>query len=263
MDDADATLGLDANIPIKAKKKISRIDNDRLFNKVLGLPYIVQNYHRVNKKIQANDKKSTSLKYQREHENLGLVLEFYHLWCHGLFPKATFADCQGLVRRFGDRLQRIKLWRRELLTIEVTKLMVARGIVNADEVNLQPLAGLGPSITSEEAEVPEDEYVAPLDFSFMGGLSLFVSAEDNHPPVSRDREVEEEIPSDVERQAMNQQEEVPSDVERDILVAQAEEEIPSDVEREALAATTPTDQPGSPDPFDDDDDFIASLNSGK
>ena len=60
------------------------------------------------------------------------VLQFYQLWCHGLFPKATFKDCIHLIRALGARSPQLRLYRRELIAAELHKLKVAKGII-ADE----------------------------------------------------------------------------------------------------------------------------------
>ena len=75
---------------------------------------------------------SKSQKFEHEYENLSSVLQFYQLWCHGLFPKATFKDCIHLIRALGARSPQLRLYRRELIAAELHKLKVAKGII-ADE----------------------------------------------------------------------------------------------------------------------------------
>lgn len=283
------TLGLDTPIPSKARAKIARIDNDRLFNPVLGIPYILKNHHKLAKQIQANDRKSRAHKYQREHENLGKVLGFYHMWAHGMFPKATFRDCLTLVRKFGDRLARVKLWRRLLLEAEINKLKVKRGLITEDDAQ-ESIREFSVVVNDENtaleavsATLDEDDYVAPLDFSFME-LSLFVGADYNNDDDDADllspavtgtattsattSAQEPSItpqpstitptppPMTMTPSPMIMEEEVPSDVEREAMEAE-QRQAQQQPQRQSQAQLQDDDD--DDDPFSDDDDEILAA----
>lgn len=259
MAEEEDTLGLDTPIQ-KARAKVARIDNDRLFNPVLGLPYIVKNYPKLVKLIEHNDRKFRGSKYQREHDNLGKILSFYHLWAHGMFPKATFRDCIKLTRRFGDRLARVKLWRRSLIEAEINKLKVKQGLITEDDAQ-ENLREFSVVVNNEENALEavsatlddEDDYVAPMDFSFME-LSLFVGAEgeDNDDDVL----LPPKLPS-AEKQSTSSP---TPPAAPEPMEAEEEEEIPSDIERQAMEEANNNDDDDD-DPFSDDDaDILAAAS---
>ncbi|KAF6063568.1 Replication Fork Protection Component Swi3 family protein [Candida albicans] len=138
-DDGDL-LGLDKPIKLKTRAKIAKVDNQRIFNHN-GIPLLVKTHSKLLRTLKKNDKNfyseprssiSKSQKFEHEYENLSSVLQFYQLWCHGLFPKATFKDCIHLIRALGARSPQLRLYRRELIAAELHKLKVAKGII-ADE----------------------------------------------------------------------------------------------------------------------------------
>ena len=132
-DDGDL-LGLDKPIKLKTRAKIAKVDNQRIFNHN-GIPLLVKTHSKLLRTLKKNDKNfyseprssiSKSQKFEHEYENLSSVLQFYQLWCHGLFPKATFKDCIHLIRALGARSPQLRLYRRELIAAELHKLKVAR-----------------------------------------------------------------------------------------------------------------------------------------
>lgn len=136
-------LGLDKPIKLRTRAKIARMDNARIFSPN-GLPYIVKNHGKLIRTIQKNDKKfysnprnsiSKTQKFEHEFDNLSSVLQFYQLWCHGLFPKANFKDCIHLVRSLNGKSAQLRLYRRELINAELHKLKVAKGIIVEDANN--------------------------------------------------------------------------------------------------------------------------------
>ncbi|KAI5953678.1 CSM3 [Candida jiufengensis] len=146
---ADPQLGLD-NVKIKPKRRIAKIDNDRILHTQKGLPYLIKNNQRLNRIIAKNDKtfqkqeqiKSSvnknyktpnQLKYDHEYSNLTSILQFYQLWCHGLFPKANFKDCAYLIRSLGHKSSQLRLYRRELIEKEIHKLKVSKGIIDEND----------------------------------------------------------------------------------------------------------------------------------
>lgn len=128
----DDLLGLDQQIKITKTNKVAKVDQDRLLGKN-GLPYIINNYHKVNKTIKKNDKNAKNNRRSKEDteiENLSSVLQFYQLWCHTLFPKANFQDCIQLIRGVTNRSPQLKMYRRQLLDQELHKQRSAQGIID-------------------------------------------------------------------------------------------------------------------------------------
>lgn len=155
---AEDSLGLDKPIKLGRVSKIPRITDDLLLDRVRGLPHVISNYKKVARTIRKNDKtfaqkaKDSSLskealgalKVDTEVHNLELVLQFYQLWCHGLFPRATFSDCTQMIRKF--KSTRIRMYRRELIDKEMHRQRVEKGII------------------TEDAEISDDDlYDAPLN----------------------------------------------------------------------------------------------------
>lgn len=147
--DSDDLLGLDQNIKLTSRSKIAKIDNERIFNKQKGLNYIIQNHTKLKRIFHKNDKalqkkllsnKSSlsskavrQMKYENEYNNLSSILQFYQLWCHGLFPKAKFKDCIQLIRAFGAKSSQLKIYRRELIEKELRELKESKGIIDKTE----------------------------------------------------------------------------------------------------------------------------------
>ena len=128
----DDLLGLDQQIKITKTNKVAKVDQDRLLGKN-GLPYIINNYHKVNKTIKKNDKNAKNNRCSKEDaeiENLSSVLQFYQLWCHTLFPKANFQDCIQLIRGVTNRSPQLKMYRRQLIDQELHKQRSAQGIID-------------------------------------------------------------------------------------------------------------------------------------
>ena len=137
----DDILGMDESIKLKTRAKVAKIDDERMFSRANGLEHIVKNYPKVLRVMKKNDDKlkrkleSTTgssmrkrAKCQNEYENLGAILQFYQLWCHGLFPKSNFKECIRMVRVYGGKSPRMRLYRRELLDQQINKLREEKGI---------------------------------------------------------------------------------------------------------------------------------------
>ncbi|KAI5969458.1 CSM3 [Candida margitis] len=150
--DDPALLGIDEPLKLKTRKKIAKIDDERLLHNPRGLPYLLKNQRRLLRIIEKNDKEfykqekeklavqpnykpSPQLKHDHEYNNLVSILQFYQLWCHGMFPKANFKDCAYLVRSLGHKSSQLRLYRRELIEKEIYKLKVERGIIDENEVS--------------------------------------------------------------------------------------------------------------------------------
>ncbi|CUM65125.1 uncharacterized protein PRCAT00002752001 [Priceomyces carsonii] len=157
-DENDDFLGLDKQIKLSTRSKIAKVDNERIFDKQRGIPYVIKNHKKLSHRMKKNDKtlaKTLSnnshystkqirrLKIENEFTNLESVIQFYQLWCHGLFPKARFRDCLRLVRSLGVKSSSLKLYRKEMIELEIRKLKTEKGLV--DEVEREPL----------ESELPE------------------------------------------------------------------------------------------------------------
>ncbi|KAG7661362.1 CSM3 [[Candida] subhashii] len=152
----DDVLGLDQPLKLKKRIQIARMDNQRIFNSQKGLPYIVKNYPKLIRTIQKNDKTfqqkavrntvSRSEKFEHEYNNLLSVLQFYQLWCHGLFPKATFKDCIHLIRGLGSKSPQLRLYRRELIEAELAKLRVEKGIVDPSNEEHHEISATGTAL---------------------------------------------------------------------------------------------------------------------
>lgn len=169
----DDILGLDKPIKLTTRAKIAKVDNDRIFNDQKGLPNLNKNYQKVVRTIRKKDKEfqrvskpSKSAKYQHEYDNLESVLQFYQIWCHNLFPKARFKDCIQLLRRLGRTSPQLKLYRRELVELELNKIRVEKGIIDDNQLS-------DDDIYTTAAEVPivanenEDDEDEEDDWSFM------------------------------------------------------------------------------------------------
>lgn len=138
------SLGLDKPIKLGRVLKIPKITDELLFDRNRGIPYVIQNYQKVSRGIRKNDKQFSQkakelklskaalhqLKVESEMKNLESVLQFYQLWCHGLFPRATFTDCMQMVRKY--KSARVKIYRRELIEKEIHDQRIKEGIITED-----------------------------------------------------------------------------------------------------------------------------------
>ena len=169
----DDILGLDKPIKLTTRAKIAKVDNDRIFNDQKGLPNLNKNYQKVVRTIRKKDKEfqrvskpSKSAKYQHEYDNLESVLQFYQIWCHNLFPKARFKDCIQLLRRLGRTSPQLKLYRRELIELELNKIRVEKGIIDDNQLSdddIYTTAAEVPIVANENVDDEDEED----DWSFM------------------------------------------------------------------------------------------------
>ena len=117
------------------------------------------------------------------------MLQFYQLWCHGLFPKAKFKDCLQLLRSFGSKSGQLKLYRRELIEQELRKLKESKGIMDTESMEI-------PETQNQQNEpLPDNQGpegihdIADDDWSFMNtnqSNGLFVGEDDDlyHTPTT-------------------------------------------------------------------------------
>lgn len=142
------SLGLDKPIKLGRVLKVPKITDELLFDRNRGIPYVINNYRKVSRAMRKNDKAHAQkvkesalsksalhlLKVESEVRNLESVLQFYQLWCHGLFPRATFSDCTQMVRKY--KSPRVRMYRRELIEKEIHRQKVEQGIITEDaEIN--------------------------------------------------------------------------------------------------------------------------------
>lgn len=201
--EGDDLLGLDQTIKLSSRAKIAKIDDERIFNKQKGLNYVIRNHSKLIRVFQKNDKtlqktlssKKSSmsskavrqLKQENEFKNLSSMLQFYQLWCHGLFPKAKFKDCLQLLRSFGSKSSQLKIYRRELIEQELRKLKESKGIISTETME-KPEAHNQP--TQQLPDYQDQEMVQDIvddDWSFMNtnqSNGLFVEEDDDlyHTP---------------------------------------------------------------------------------
>ncbi|KAJ8145827.1 hypothetical protein OY671_001093 [Metschnikowia pulcherrima] len=150
MDQENDALGLDQPLKLGRVLKIPKITDDLLFENNRGLPQIRNNYPKLSKAIRRNDAKcaervskqrlSKSAAHQAkvatEVDNLQKVLSFYQLWCHGLFPRATFKDCLRILRN--HKSSPLKEYRRGLINNEIRRLKIEKGIIVEEPENGEP-----------------------------------------------------------------------------------------------------------------------------
>lgn len=266
--EGDDLLGLDQTIKLSSRAKIAKIDNERIFNKQKGLNYVIRNHSKLVRVFQKNDKtlqktlssKKTSLsskairqlKHENEFKNLSSMLQFYQLWCHGLFPKAKFKDCLQLLRSFGSKSGQLKLYRRELIEQELRKLKESKGIIDTESMEI-PEAQNQQSEQLPENQDPEGiQDMADDDWSFMNtnqSNGLFVGEEDDlyHTPNTLPAEA---VSRDFDSVASN------SEQNASIDAANTETNVPAN-------SNDSNDSDDSDDPFSDNDIPIRSESMNK
>lgn len=272
----DDVLGLDQDIKLTTRAKVARLDYDRVMDKN-GLTYILQNHTNITKTISRRDKQFYKIhkgkptkhqKYDHEAENLSKVLEFYQLWCHGLFPKANFKDCIALLRGLGAKLAPLKLYRRDMLNRELDKLKMEKGMVIEDDEHQDVLVNedaeqsqIEPQANANEDEEDDD------DWSFMNrpriprnnGLFLDDDDEDadDNPQVNALPDIVQ-LGTDQSTGEPPQSHSEPSTTVAEQQSANEEstkESSQTNIEPSIELANIP-----SPDPFSDDDDEIVQAS---
>ncbi|CAI5757733.1 unnamed protein product [Candida verbasci] len=173
----DDILGLDKQIKLKPRKKVAKLDNDRIFSQN-GLPYIIKNHSKLIRTIQKNDKSfkkeqqrypnkfTKQHKLDHEYNNLVSILQFYQLWCHGLFPQAAFKDCIHLIRILGSKSPQLRQYRHQLIEQELYKIKVSKGIIdenanvneNNDIFDEDPYEATTNATTQYTTQVDDDDW---------------------------------------------------------------------------------------------------------
>ncbi|RCK66663.1 Chromosome segregation in meiosis protein 3 [Candida viswanathii] len=256
--DNDDVLGLDKPIKLRTRAKIARMDNARIFSPN-GLPYLVKNHSKLTRTIQKNDKKfysnprssiTKSQKFEHEFDNLSSVLQFYQLWCHGLFPKANFKDCIGLVRSLNGKSAQLRLYRRELINAELHKLKVAKGII------------------VEDANITQDEEQPMQDSNDWGSMHReAVTADNAQPPQNVGSGLQSLfVDSDEEDLTPTNGSSLFVGMNRGEDLTVRNEPPSMDVQQETtttVAPVTATADNESDDPFSDDDDIKMSMTQAE
>ena len=261
--EGDDLLGLDQTIKLSSRAKIAKIDNERIFNKQKGLNYVIRNHSKLVRVFQKNDKtlqktlslKKSSLsskavrqlKHENEFKNLSSTLQFYQLWCHGLFPKANFKDCLQLLRSFGSKSGQLKLYRRELIEQELRKLKESRGIIDTENMEIPETQKQVNEQVPENQDTEGVQDMGDDDWSFMNtnqSNGLFVGEDDDlyHTPTTSAAET---ASKDFENAASN------SGPNASVDVTGTETNVP----------TNTNDSDDSDDPFSDDDDIPIGSES--
>lgn len=252
-------LGLDDTIKIASKqRKRAKIDDDRLLNRPAGLPSLIKHYKKVSRTFERNDKKTAkaigkaslasskkALKLAGEYRNLETVLQFYQMWCHGLFPKATFQDCIHLLRAQGAKPGVLRVYRRGLIDQEITKYKRDHGMIVESELaqDNDVYAVSEPIETRAGGEAEDDDNVDNDDFfSFMtkrNGLFVDSDDEDDDPTTEAGAEA-------------------PANPNESTEAAKA----PAAPDKSTEAGASPAaPHESEEDPFSDDDDMYAALGT--
>lgn len=151
-------LQLDQQLKATKRAKIAKLDQDRILGPK-GLPYIVKNHHKLAKIL--NKKHPNARKIDVELQNMSSILQFYQLWSHTLYPKAKFKDCIDLMRSLPNRAPGLRVYRKQLIELELEKLRAERGIINVD---IEPIERTSDDIVvsenGEDQDPQENEFVA-------------------------------------------------------------------------------------------------------
>ena len=200
----DNFLGLDQAVKLNNRTKVAKIDNERIFSSQRGIGHIACNYHKVIKIIKKNDKhldkrlrnsglsheSMRNMKRENELNNLSLILQFYQLWCHRLFPKARFKDCIQMLRGFSNRAGQLKLYRRDLIENEIQKEKVKRGMIPEEQDIYSNSIFLSENIEgtrskmARSADENEKQNFSDEDWDFMNKNTtqgLFVEEDGDNP----------------------------------------------------------------------------------
>lgn len=106
-------LGLDEEVVVKKQRNLApRLDEDKLINPEIGIPYLRQ---RVKTRILPKLKKTKG----SEFRDLTILLQFYQLWAHKLYPRANFNDFIEMARKSG-KTPRMRMFRQMWISEEKT-----------------------------------------------------------------------------------------------------------------------------------------------
>lgn len=197
-------LGLERPIKLGHTLRIPKLTDELLFDNIRGLPQIRNNYSRLSKALKRNTKKyaeklasskaaAHQAKVACESENLQKVLLFYQLWCHELFPRATFHDCLKMLRAY--KSSTLKNYRRELLDNEIRRLKIEQGIIVEGQEDAHPQNELyesnpqSPGIGEDEQADPNHDDSDEEDWGFLSVKrrntnGLFIGEDDEDDDVA-------------------------------------------------------------------------------
>ncbi|BFZ61213.1 chromosome segregation in meiosis-related protein [Saitoella coloradoensis] len=130
-------LGLDEEVVIKARKERVKLNEERLLGP-MGLPKLRKDA-------------PTKLKFKgkgHEFRDLSNLLNFYQLWAHGVYPKASFRDFLTMTEKLGHS-KRMRVVRAEWIETE------RRKDTAQEEEKLEELNPFAPG-TKAETQPPFD-----------------------------------------------------------------------------------------------------------
>lgn len=110
-DDPDAdVLGVDEEVVVKKRRIMAKLDDDRLINPNMGIPYL-------QRKVSSNLLPRLKKRKGEELQDLSTILQFYQLWAHKLYPKANFGDFIQIARTAG-KTSRMRMFRQGWISDE-------------------------------------------------------------------------------------------------------------------------------------------------
>lgn len=124
-------LGLEQPVKVGRVSRHAKITDELLIELPRGLSLLLRNREKLLHTIKKRSAKKGN-KADIEADNLQSVIEYYQLWAHGLFPKATFRDCTSMLRLY--KSGRTKVYRRDLIDQKIRQLKIDKGIIVDDSL---------------------------------------------------------------------------------------------------------------------------------
>ncbi|KAF5098695.1 hypothetical protein D0Z00_001948 [Geotrichum galactomycetum] len=125
-DDADAdVLGIDEEVVVKKRRTMAKLDDDRLINPNMGIPYL-------QRKVVSGLMPRLKKRKGEELRDLSTILQFYQLWAHKLYPKANFGDFIQIARTAG-KTPRMRMFRQGWISDEKAKKLGIDAVQGEDK----------------------------------------------------------------------------------------------------------------------------------
>lgn len=125
-DDADAdVLGVDEEVVVKKRRTMAKLDDDRLINPTIGIPYL-------QRKVVSTLMPRLKKRKGEELRDLSTILQFYQLWAHKLYPKANFGDFIQIARTAG-KTPRMRMFRQGWISDEKAKKLGIDAVQGEDK----------------------------------------------------------------------------------------------------------------------------------
>jgi hypothetical protein len=125
-DDADAdVLGIDEEVVVKKRRTMAKLDDDRLINPTMGIPYL-------QRKVVSGLMPRLKKRKGEELRDLSTILQFYQLWAHKLYPKANFGDFIQIARTAG-KTPRMRMFRQGWISDEKAKKLGIDAVQGEDK----------------------------------------------------------------------------------------------------------------------------------